>query len=85
MVLSHLFNYSEINKRKLKYKFSDLEGVIFGLKTSIEDKIKIINIIKDKCKLENRTDFKIYQAFYNQINGKIEHAEMSLLNESILK
>ena len=46
------------------YRFQDLEGIIFGIKTSMADKIKIFNIIKEKCQKEKRTDFKFYQAYF---------------------
>lgn len=52
------------NKCKAKYRFQDLEGIIFGIKTSMADKIKIFNIIKEKCQKEKRTDFKFYQAYF---------------------
>ncbi len=41
--------------RKLTYKFADLAGIIFGARTLAEDKLKIIKIIEQKCKAENRT------------------------------
>lgn len=84
MILDEEYKRYSESERKLKYKFNDLERIIFGLKTSDDDKVKIINIIK-KCKTEKRVDFKFYQAVYNQDNGKIEHIEMNVLNESILK
>ena len=49
---------------KAQYRFQDLEGIIFGIKTSMADKIKIFNIIKEKCQKEKRTDFKFYQAYF---------------------
>lgn len=48
----------------VNYRFQDLEGIIFGIKTSMADKIKIFNIIKEKCQKEKRTDFKFYQAYF---------------------
>jgi len=71
--------YDTCEKRKLKYNFFDIEGIIFGIKTPIEDKLKIMKIIENKCQKENRTDFKFYQAYYSRDTGKIEANEMSLL------
>lgn len=49
---------------KAKYRFQDLEGIIFGIKTSMADKIKIFNIIKEKCQKEKRENFNFYQAYF---------------------
>ena len=38
------------NCQILKYKFCDLDGVIFGIKTLEADKLKFIEIVKRKCK-----------------------------------
>ena len=77
----------EINKenRKLKYHFKNLHGIIFGMRTSLQDKTKIINIIKQKCKNEKREDFNFYQAYYCQIKKKIEYfpLDISLNHEAM--
>lgn len=77
-----LIDYSEISTRKLKYKFENLEGIIFGINTSEENKLKILKIIDEKCKKENRTDFKFFQAYYSKNSGLIESHELSLLKHS---
>lgn len=71
-------DFSEKASRKATYDFHSLEGIIFGIKTSLEDKLKIIKIIEEKCKAENRTDFKFYQATYSPGDGKITHDELRL-------
>lgn len=77
----------EINKenRKLKYHFKNLHGIIFGMRTSLQDKTKIINIIKQKCKNEKRKDFNFYQAYYCQKDEQIKHSslDVSLLDFSL--
>ena len=78
--------FSDIkNKRNriFKYNFSSLEGIVFGIKTSNEEKFEIMKIIIDKCKKESRTDFKFYQAYYNAKKGLIENKEMGIANLSI--
>lgn len=83
LLLSSIFSdYEESPNRKLKYNFYDLEGIIFGIKTPEKDKKEIMDIIKEKCRLEKRTDFKFYQAYYSRKSGKIEAAEMGLLKFS---
>ncbi len=71
-------DFSNKENRKLKYNFSDLEGIIFGIETSMEDKIEIIKIIEEKCKKEGRNNFKFYQANYSTRTGKIELFEMNI-------
>lgn len=65
-------NYDEPTSRVSKYKFEDLKGIIFGVKTSKKDISKILEIIARKCKLEHRTDFKIYQAKNSRTEKKLE-------------
>jgi hypothetical protein len=36
-----------------------------------------MKIIDEKCKKENRYDFKFYQAHYSRMNNKIEPIEMA--------
>ena len=64
--------YDTKEKRKLKYRFSDLEAIIFGLKTPLEAKLEIIKIIEAKCQENNRRDFEFYQAVYASHSGKME-------------
>lgn len=72
-------DYSTPAKRKLKYDFKDLESITFGIKTSDEDKVKIMQIIDEKCKKNKRSDFTFYQAYYSKETGKIESYKLSLL------
>lgn len=65
--------------RKLRYRFEDLQGIIFGIKTPPEHKIEIMRIIGAKCRDEGRTDFEFYQAYYSRQTGRIETAQLSLL------
>jgi hypothetical protein len=66
------YNYDMPESRKLKYNFASLEGIIFGINTSDDDKLKIISIIGQKCKILQREDFNFYQAYYSKDKGKIE-------------
>ena len=67
------------SSRKLKYRFGDLQGVIFGIKTSPADKLEILRIIDSKCRKEGRADFEFYQAYYSPRTAKIEAAKLTLL------
>lgn len=68
------------NDRTIRYKFSSLNGIIFGIKTPLKDKLKVINIIKEKCRKENRKNFNFYQAYYNSYNRQID---IYLINDNL--
>ena len=56
----------------LKYDFPALQGIIFGVNTSDEDMIAVIDLIKAKCKAATRTEFDFRQAYYSWHTGQIE-------------
>ncbi len=76
---SNLQRFDTIESRKLKYRFTDLSGVIFGIKTSQEDKLEIIKVIRKKCAAENRDHFDFFQASYSSKTKKIEVLPLNLL------
>jgi hypothetical protein len=71
-----ILDHYEVEHRKLKYQFKDLEGIIFGMKTSDAEKIVTMRIVEAKCKQNGRDDFKFYQAVYSQNLGKIQIVPM---------
>jgi hypothetical protein len=79
IVNDDFIDYREKEKRKLKYDFNDLEGIIFGIKTDESDKMEILKIIEDKCKKNNRKQFDFYQAYYSSDSGKIETFKLNLI------
>lgn len=72
--------YDTISKRKLKYKFDNLEGLIFGINTTEADKLKTIEILFNKCKKYNKKNFKLYQAIYDNQKGEINIIPINILN-----
>ncbi|KAB7668789.1 DUF2971 domain-containing protein [Plesiomonas shigelloides] len=81
IILSNLFgSYSDSKNRTLTYKFESLKGIIFGIKTTTENKLKIIDIIEKKCEELGRSNFKFYQAKYSNEEKCIIHNEMINLN-----
>lgn len=76
---SAITDLSDPTSRKLGYRFDDLQGIIFGIKTSNEDKFAIIRIVQDKCKREGRKHFEIHQAYYSRRTGAIATAPWDLL------
>ena len=71
--------HTDPKERKLQYNFRDLHGIIFGIGTPYESKQKIVKIILDKCKDNNRdiTDFHFYQAYFNPETNQIEKYEIN--------
>ena len=79
---SHAASLDEIAHRKLKYSFEDLEGIIFGINTPIDVKLKVTRIIETKCKENGRTEFEFGQAWYSPFSGKVETRNLNLLKFS---
>jgi hypothetical protein len=67
-----LLDLSAPPNRKLRYRFEDLHGIIFGVNTSTEDKLRIMRIVAEKCRKGNRTEFELHQTSYESCTGKID-------------
>lgn len=76
---SHWNRFDDPASRKLKYQFADLAGIVFGIKTPAEDKLKIMRIIERKCAAEDRHDFEFIQAHYSHRTKRIELTPLTLL------
>lgn len=72
-------SYADSQSRTMEYDFKELEGLIFGIKTPVYEKAKIIRIIAEKCRAYKRDDFKFYQARYSDTNNIIISDELPLL------
>jgi hypothetical protein len=79
ILYSHLQRFDDVPSRKLKYRFADLAGIIFGIKTTTADKIRIMRMVEQKCRAESRKDFEFHQAHYSHRARKIELLPLSLL------
>lgn len=66
------------NYRTYTYNFSSLKGIILGIKISDENRLRIIETIERKCRDHNRTDFKLFQAYYSLEHGDIRKYEIQL-------
>ena len=75
-----LGQFNEKDDRALTYDFKSLKGIIFGMRTSREDQVKIREIIeeKKKCPENNQTDFTYFQAYYSAKDGDIRTRKMQL-------
>ena len=64
--------------RRLRYDFESLHGVVFGINTSEDDKIRIIDIVERKCQEAGRSEFGYYQAYYEPSDGSIGMREVRI-------
>jgi Protein of unknown function (DUF2971) len=79
IVVHSMFDMSAPEKRKLKYRFSDLAGIVFGARTDVEDKLKIMRIVDAKCAKDKRSDFKFYEIRYLHMESRFKLSELGLL------
>ena len=70
------------NCRNFMYRFSSLKGVIFGIRTSDYSKLKIIDVIHEKCQIEGKAEFGFFQAYFDSENGRIEKYEIPFADYS---
>jgi len=70
--------YLDPANRKMKYDFGCLKGIIFGINTSVDDKLEIVRIVERKCLEAHRHDFKFYQASYSPTERRVLRHEMTL-------
>lgn len=73
--ITEFYGEDEIGQ-KYKYDFADLHGIIFGIRTGYEYKIRIIDIVREKCKKYNRDKFDFYQAYLDYDSGKIKKQKL---------
>lgn len=65
IMLSYYYQLDK-NYKVMKYDFNSLNGIIFGIKTPMTDKLKIIEIIQKLCNQHKRKEFNFYQAYTNK-------------------
>ncbi|MDE0201927.1 MAG: DUF2971 domain-containing protein [Rhodospirillaceae bacterium] len=71
ILCSMLGELPDKRQRKLKYKFESLRGIIFGMRTSDRDKVRMLDVLKKKCRENDRTEFQVFQAYYDHKTGNI--------------
>lgn len=76
---SMITDLSDKAPRKLRYRFEDLQGIIFGIKTPLQDKVAIMRIIGSKCTKSRRKDFEFHQTYYSRQTGQIATTQLRLL------
>ena len=60
LILHECSELYEKDNRALTYNFNSLRGIIFGIKISDADRLKIIEIIQKKCRDKKRDEFQIF-------------------------
>ncbi|HET6912002.1 MAG TPA: DUF2971 domain-containing protein [Rhodanobacteraceae bacterium] len=76
---SNINDISDPSMRVLTYDFADLEGIIFGIRTSEADKLRIIRLIHDKCAETGRKEFNFFQAAQERDPDRVEAQPLSLI------
>lgn len=79
IVVHSLFDLRPQERRKLKYRFTDLAGIVFGARTDIEDKLKIMRIIDAKCTKTKRSDFKFFEIRYMHLQSRFQLCPLTLV------
>jgi hypothetical protein len=65
--------------RMARYDFGSLCGVVFGMRTPTEEKLRIMRILQAKCAAAKRDDFELFQADYSPKSNRIELRPLPLL------
>ncbi|PBP33039.1 hypothetical protein CCL14_25745 [Pseudomonas syringae] len=79
IIAPNILDLSAKEDRIMNYDFQSLEGIIFGIKTSIEDKVKIIKVVETLCEKYDRPDFSLYQAWYDPSSKRIQHSKLNIV------
>jgi hypothetical protein len=74
-----IMTYEQNDKRKIKYKFKDLAGIILGMRISDEDKMQIKSIIQKKCIENSISEFPVYQEKIDKETGNIKVVRIAIL------
>jgi hypothetical protein len=78
-----IIDFCDPTTRKLEFHFSDLEGIIFGARTSTADKLSVMKIVAEKCKAAGRTSFSFQQARFSNETGRFEIVRLNLLEQML--
>lgn len=76
---SPLHDYTDTHDRVVKYRFENLEAIIFGSKVANKDKKRIFRIAQKKCEETNCYDIEFYQAGFDRKTKKMFVDKLDLL------
>ena len=60
-----------------------MKGIIFGMRATDEEKLRVIEVIRKKCSEHKRTDFKFLQAYYCPECGDIRTRELPMIDARV--
>jgi hypothetical protein len=83
LINGSFYDFSKPENRTFSYNFHELEGLVFGLRTSTIDKVKIIRVIAQKCIDNKRNDFSFFQARYDDKENRIVCDELRSIKFSL--
>lgn len=78
ILYSLITDLADPDKRKLTFDFRSLKGIIFGIHTSDANKMKLLDVIREKCGENGRGDFEVFQAFYCPRTGVIDRVRLPI-------
>ena len=58
------WSLNEPTQRLLKYTFENLSGIVFGARTNLKDKLRILRIIDKKCAEHKRSDLEFFEILF---------------------
>lgn len=79
LILNNMSGGYKKTETLFHYDFTSLKGIIFGINTTFENKLKVVKIIEEKVRENGHYDFKFYQAYYCKDTGEIKHDELNML------
>ena len=83
LVLGADFGGNDVADRKYRYRFCDLTGLTFGIKTINADKIAMLLILAKKVQDEGHPGLTISQASFSQGSGRIEILPLPELTDAL--
>ena len=85
IVLSDILGIHDTDEgRTFTYDYDTLDGIIFGINTTLSDRVRIMAIVHKKLAARTIPEpFKFYQAHFNSKSGRIEAHHLSLIDCTI--
>ena len=68
--------------RLLRFDFHDLDEIVFGMKTSTEDKVAVLQVAEAACRASNHFNLRFSQTSYSHATGRFEIHPLQLLKPS---
>lgn len=77
--------HGDLEKRKYRYDFKRLRGIVFGLRMSYEDRLSALDIVKRKIILHKPKEFEIYEAVYDRKRKKIGLNRLKAIEDRVMQ